>query len=536
MNRDEELLGAIRALGRPRPLFVGAGQPPMPAAQARRRGYVIGGSSIVLTPPIDWRQDPRGSRTWCFQLHSLFWIAPLLLAHAQEGDEEALAMARDVVLDWVRRHLRAGDEEVSEFAWYDMAVGVRAPHCAYVLRICLVEEMLEEQDAELLLEAVRRHGRELEDNYTAGHNHGLFQDEGLYLVAQHLPCLRQATGWSELALARMQATLEQTFSFREGAHLEHSSGYQLGMIRTVSRLAANISEVPALKDLLDRLRRTAAWQVTPRGRMAQLGDTDDLRAPEWAQAAAARLRGLNALHEAGQAFVRDGESYLAVSAAHHSGAHKHSDDSGLILVENGVTVLGDAGRWGYYEDEPDRAYARSAQAHNVLVVDGEDFGWRDAQPYGSGLVSAGREGGEYTIVVRNPLLLAQGVEHRRVIRYRPGEALTVVDEVDAPEDHEYSRHFHFGPRLEAKEDATGGVALSGAGIASTLADSSEAPVKLELVRGRDEPTRLGWAYTGDRKRTAVWTAVLRSRARSATLVATVALNGKTASLATSPVR
>jgi hypothetical protein len=472
-----------------------------------------------LKPPIDWRQDPHESRSWCYQLHALTWLTPTLLMYADTGERDALAVGIEAVLDWVAAHIDP-PAEVSEFAWYDMAVSQRAPTIAYVLRAGLSEEMLDQEHATALLRACNRHGGELADNdkYVADHNHGLAQDEGLYLLARQIPMLPAAKAWSALATSRLRRTLSTTICEAEGSHLEHSAEYQLAITRMVSRLVDTVNELPGLRELLDRLRETTAWHVLPSGRLAQLGDTDDAAADRWAVEAALQLRGLAVLPETGYSFVRDGDSYLAVSAAYHSSAHKHSDGTGFLLVEGGEVLLGDAGRWGYYEDEPDRQYARSAFAHNVLTVDEQDFGWRQSKPYKSGLLAAGEGKGWYAILATNPLLARQGVEHRRLLLYRPGELLVAIDDVRADEPHDYARRFHFGPAFEARLDEPGQMAVAGNGISATLADLDDG-TKITLERGRDEPTRLGWTYPGDRERLPVWTATLRSRAADATLVA-----------------
>lgn len=222
--------------------------------------------------------------------------------------------------------------------------------------------------------------------------------------------------------------------------------------------------------------------------------------------------------ETGNAFVRDGDSYLAVSAAYHSSTHKHSDETGFLLVESGQVLLGDAGRWGYYEEEPDRRYARSAFAHNVLTVDERDFGWRESEPYGSGLLAAGEGDGWYAILATNPLLAQQGVEHLRLLLYQPGKTLVVVDDVRAEKPHDYARRFHFGPEIEAQLDDQGHLIAGGKGVTATLTDLG-AGAKITLDRGRDEPTRLGWTYPSDRKRVPTWTATMRSRATSTTMSA-----------------
>jgi heparinase II/III-like protein len=526
----EELQGlgltGLRDLQLPEAQVVGPGRRRRPTRKAMLgdRFYVFG-SEAHLAPPIEWLQDPEESRSWRYELHTLTWLREALARHAAGRDVEMLAVARDVAVDWARAHRRRAAGQ-SEFAWYDMAVGLRAPYLAYVLRACLAERMLDDESAELLLEMAERHGAELADggNYAAGNNHGLFQDEGLYLLARLLPGLPAAPAWRELALTRMKAALEQTISFEDGAHLEHSPAYQLAMVDLVARLAPNVRELPELGPLLDRMRRTAAWQTTPLGRMAQLGDTDDLPAPRWARQAADGLRGINPLPKAGQAFVREGGSYLAVAAAHHGQAHKHADDGGFVLVEDGQVVLGDAGRWGYYEDEPDRLYARSAAAHNVLTVDERDFEWRAAEPYGSGLEAAGEGEGWYAIVVRNPLLGRQGVQHRRGFFYRPGKALVIMERVQSERHRTYDRHFHFGPGLELGLEGGSRITFTGEGMAGALVELTEGS-EVNLTRGHEDP-HFGWTYPGDRQRTEVWTARLRSFGKDASLITAVSMDGE----------
>lgn len=516
-----DLIGRLRLLGKPEAHLVGTNAR-RPSEQELHGGrFTIWNQSTIIRTPVDWLQDPFLSRSWCFQLNTLSWLKPLLLAYAESDERGFLAVARDLTVDWARAHRRTDAD--NEFAWYDMGVGLRSPYLAYVLRACLVEDMLNDNDAVLLLESAWRHGLELakQENYSAQHNHGLFQDEGLYLLALQLPLLPPARGWKTLALERLRSTLGQTICIEEGGHLEHSSSYQFSIASLVSRLAENVPEMDDLNELRRRLAATSQWHVTPAGRMAQLGDTDDAPAPAQACNAASSLHGLNALFGTGQAFVRDGESYLAVTAAHHSAAHKQADETGFLLVEKGAVILGDTGRWGYYENEPDRIYARSAAAHNVLTVDNLDFQWRHAAPYGSGLLAAGHNDRWYAIVVHNPTLRRQGVDHRRLLLYRPGYVLLVVDDVRSDEPHDYARHFHFGPNVTAESTASR-VFFSTERFSGVLTDLAD-DTSITLKRGVDSPRRLGWTYPSDRVRAEVSTAALCTRARSSQLVASLSL-------------
>ena len=516
-------LERLRVLGPPAEHLLGSRREPT-LEDIREGRFVVHEREVRLVPPIDWRDDPHGSRSWSYQLQSLSWLTPALLIYAERGEREALAVPLAIVLDWVSTHVD-GEGEDGELAWYDMAVAQRAPTIAYALRAGLREEMLERGQALSLLQACSRHGVELADpdEYAADHNHGLAQDEALYLLARQVPTLPAARGWSELAVRRLRRTLSATVCEPEGAHLEHSSAYQFAITRMVARLAETMSELPELPGLLERMRRTTAWQIMPNGRLPQLGDTDDTTGDKWAAEAGSQLQGPEALPQSGYAFVREGDSYLALSAGYHSSAHKHADGTGFVLYEGGEVLLGDAGRWGYYEQEPDRLYARSAFAHNVLTVDEQDFAWRESDPYRSGLLAAGEGEGWYAILATNPLYARQGVAHRRLLLYRPGELLVVIDDVRAEEPHDYARRFHLGPRFEARLDEDGGaIAIEGERISATLTDLG-ADTRLELDRGRDEPTRLGWTYPSDRERLPVWTATLRTDAADATMTAVLTL-------------
>src|SRR6476659_1350846 len=127
----------VRGLELPEVQVVGPWKIKRPTRKAMLGGYFyLYGQRAKLRPPIDWLQDPNGSRTWRYELQTLTWLKEALARHAVGGDVETLAVARDVVLDWARAHLRS-EEEQSEFAWYDMAVGLRASYVGYVLRACL---------------------------------------------------------------------------------------------------------------------------------------------------------------------------------------------------------------------------------------------------------------------------------------------------------------------------------------------------------------------------------------------------------------
>ncbi len=105
---------------------------PSEAADAiMRTGWQLGDvAAFPLFPPVDWHAGDA-NRSWAFQLHAWDPLAPVLAAHSRDGDPSRLAFAAALALDWAAANPREGVG--AGFAWYDMAVGLRAYRLAYVL-------------------------------------------------------------------------------------------------------------------------------------------------------------------------------------------------------------------------------------------------------------------------------------------------------------------------------------------------------------------------------------------------------------------
>lgn len=463
--------------------------------------YLVAKKPVELHPPVDWKQDPYQDRSWRYALHTLFALDVLFQRHEQHGDKQALRRARELVLDWIAQNPR-GKDGISEFAWYDMAVGIRAAYLAHLLRAGKQAGILSEPQQETLVDALLEHGDYLadDDNYAHGHNHGLYQDAGLYLMARQLPDLPDAADWRELASRRFMETLRDTVQWDEGVHLEHSPAYQFTVTNLVDKLRrrAGIGD-ERLVDLVDRMRDASGWLVYPDGKTPQLGDTDRVTAPGWARASAGEKTGLKAFFGAGYGVVREGEAYLVLAAGYHGKGHKHADALTFCLFEQGTRIVVDSGKYGYYYQEPGRKYAESSRAHNVLIADGKTFDWRGNPAYGSGLVAAGKAGGWYSLQGENPLI-GEGIRHDRRLLYKPGAALVVLDRVRSDRLHTYTRTLHMGPALErvAKDDET---AFHKGALRVEVEDCSpqQVDVSRSIVRGRREPEVQG--FTFPKKRT-----------------------------------
>jgi hypothetical protein len=460
--------------------------------------YKVRGVEVELLPPVDWRMDPRDNQSWRFWFHAMQHLDVPLRIYEREGDVEALAKARDLMLDWVSAN-PVGGETTGDFAWYDMGAGLRAGFLGYVWRECRRRDLLDAEQESLLTDSIRVHARWLSDyaNYKPDSNHGLFEDAGLYVMGVYADELEESADWREFAENRLLETLARHVQFEEGVHKEHSPGYHFYIRDLVKRLNEHGGiGGERIAELVSRLDATAGWMVLPDGRMTPFGDTDLQEAPAFARETAGE-DGARVFLRGGYAFVRRGGSYLALTAGYHSLAHKHADELSWCLFENGHLVVGEAGRYGYRDEkDPARIYARASHGHNVLIVDDESFSWRDQDPYGSGLLAFGEGAGWFAVLGRNPLL--DRVDHRRLVLYRPAELVLIVDLVDAKREHVIDRRLHFGPDLHASKGEGKIVAKDeGGGVIATLFDASDVPVEISLARGVEEPRMDGWTFPRD---------------------------------------
>lgn len=496
----------------------------------------FGGSFVVykdlgpdrLEVPIDWRADPYGDQDWRSSLHSLEWIDQLLAIHrgksatitGESDRRRALITARRIVVDWVRENPLRG-RRVDKRAWVNKVAGERAGYIAYVLRESSCEGLISDRHVRLLTDSLGVHARFLDRDRTAN-NHGLFAAYGLALIGRELPFVEELDRLADKAVARFRRVLDDRIESREGIWLEHSSTYQLLVLEVVRRMA-RLTGRSALERLTDRMERAAAWFVTPAGSLVQFGDTYRSIPPPRIRDDAAAQNGLRAFSDSGYAFAKDRATrgYLGVTATHFSRTHKHADDLSFDLFDDGRRIVSDSGR---FSKTGFQSFARSAQAHSTLTVDGVDFGSLEREPYGSGILASGVGEGWFAIRARNPGVLGQGVDHERLFLYRPLDALIVLDSLDADQEHRYERRIQLEPGIDA-EPIEGALRLTAPGFAGTLSEaSSSGPADVAIRSGEESPTE-GFLFPEFRQRVERSTVTFGSNAADAVLVMTIDLGG-----------
>ncbi|CAM3723771.1 heparinase II/III family protein [Litorimonas haliclonae] len=366
-----------------------------------------------------------------------------------------------------------GGNIANKFAWYDMAVGMRAAILSQIL-FYTHRKILPNQMVESLLSCAREHltALRLPDTWAAHSNHGFFQSAGLFALSVQTPDISEnSEADRKLASQRLRQYLESTFS-EDGVHLEHSCEYHNFMFKSLSEIApllnASNDDERWIADLFERMQDAMSAMILPNRLVAPFGDgrytTSESTIPKNPEVLNVLKPSLKSDFVKTQStediepllsFPRGGfcsykkrrrefdDSYLAVSAWHHSIIHKHVDELSPIWAENSVPILSDAGRYGYegktedasklrqegyFYSDPKRVFVESAHAHNTVEIDGKSDNRRLALPYQSGLAASAKLN-DGTVVIDTEIVREPLVRHQRLFIYSPSKSLVIIDEL-----------------------------------------------------------------------------------------------------------
>lgn len=513
-------------------------------------GWKLGGyPPVPIDRGIPWVLTTPGLRSWNFRIHCWDMLNPLLKAHSEAGDRRFLTAAVKVAKEWVEHHQNPEAQEPRRsFAWYDMAVGMRAYRLAYILQSARHFDLIDAHLDDHLWRSLRDHQRYLADdtNIRFHNNHGYYQVAGQLAMGRRFsdqsPAMAEAVDQGRERLARM---LEQQFT-SEGVHREHSPDYHRMVYETLKALIdAGLVEDTDTIAFADRIERALAWFVLPNQRIANFGDSDYRLMRRNRSDATRKWRTHEmrywvtsgksghahdthwvAFPESGYFVARHPDamradrlknsSYLAQTCAFHSRTHKHADDLSFIWSEHGTDILVDAGRYGYlgkteqgsalwreghWYSDPGRVYCESTRAHNTLEFDDTNLPRKGVRPYGSALTRwAETEDG--LLAVESECRHFRRIRHARLLLFLPGEWLVVLDwfhdNLKGP--HDVKQWFHLAPELQLKANAgTYHVEVPGSDLPLRVASLLSEPTASPPIIGQNAPTMQGWWSPAERK-------------------------------------
>lgn len=477
---------------------------------------------VEMAPPPAWEQNPFDNRTWDFSRHSLEWLEPVV--RAAVVDKFARDLAVSIVTDWIEANSRPPG--VTPYVWNDHTAAIRARVILFMLHVFDRHELWKDSERDLIVASLVQHGAFLADpnHYRPRSNHGLEMDASLLALALAMPGIRYSGQWQKVAEERIDEYLRANYS-RRFVHLEQSPAYHLFVtIRLASVLRfleANEFPVPA------RLARVVAGAVAvwpyirrPDGSAPMIGDTSAFPKPKDFEETHHRLLGrrpssiapedrLNPRSDGSTAFV-DVESgyalysdhspsperkadrrtfHVAVKCNTFESPHYHHDAGSFVVWWEGLEWIIDPGYYSMEEHTVERQFMRSARAHNVVIVDGADFGFRPfrvvdvfRRPSGDGLEMEHDLGS----VVHRRRVVVNPVARRIEIRDR-------LESVDG-RSHQVTQLLHLHPKLEVVARDGRIEARAGERTLSVIRAGDRRP---EILRGDDRDGQPAAWYSPD---------------------------------------
>jgi len=421
------------------------------------------------------------SDTYDLYKHTLEWLTSLINCWKCQGDDESLALVVRTICDWNAVNWRPPG--ASRFAWSDHAAAARLKLLCWFWELYRCDDRFDFEFGRLLLGMVYQHALSMTAPalYNPKSNHGLQMDAALLSAAATFTEFRAAAGWRKLAERRLTDYLRDNFS-STGFHMEQTPSYHWYTLSHLGNIASllrdNDQAVPEM--LMGTLRKAAAvWPYLLRadGSLPNVGDnTARLGPADWRERVAHLLDGpvpepapstLPPGHPLAGSFLLDFEVGYAVFTAYQvchgrpvndmpdthllfrcnsskGWAHHHIDALSFELYGLGRDWLVDSGRFNYQNEMPERRYMRSARAHNVVLVDGRDFGDHPLT-----LLDFGRGPNGDFVAVQHDRPQAR---HTRRVDFVPPYALRITDVLESADGqpHEYSQLFHVVPGLDVE--------------------------------------------------------------------------------------
>ncbi|MGE5396647.1 MAG: heparinase II/III family protein [Chitinophagales bacterium] len=437
--------------------------------------------------PIDiknfsWNQYPIQDNTWKFRLHSLSVIDQLVQAYEYTSDTRYLEQGQEIILSWHKYH-PISEWKTKRWAYYDHATALRAIYLIefwYSYR-SLTKEINKDFVSKLLL-ILYEHAELLTNDefYEEKDNHGIYQDIALMSIALALPEFDESKKWFNLGYHRFEKQILDTVS-AEGVHLEHSPEYQITVYNLLFRAIQwlkqnNIPINPQIEARIRKMPLFIAYILKPDQTLPLFGNTYSIkitpdRIPNIDDYASLKYllsnsregtKPANLIQDfapSGYGVLRNlwntrkpsfaDSVYFAITAGFNSKVHKHPDDLSFELFAFGRDIIVDTGKYSY-SPGPEREYVLKTQAHNVVLVDNQEYNLNEKNIGKSGILHYERTNENYEVIKAYHQLYA-GVRHERQVFYDHEQTFILVDDLYSKNPHLYSQLFHLGAGLKIKE-------------------------------------------------------------------------------------
>lgn len=455
-----------------------------------------------------WDHSPNQDPEWIFMLNRHEYLHKLLLAFRLTGKEKYIEKLVWYMEHWIETNPILPQGTVTTRT---LDTGIRCMSWQFLLIHLIGEDLIGQERAEGVLESMSRQFINMRDRYLPKYtlsNWGVLQTTamcfGYEWFGDYLPgdglrewawkelynqlslqILPDGSHWEQSIMYHMEVLLfsMKLMSFW-GDELPEEKAWLRTKVEEMSRyvmyaagpdhcqIAQCDSDVTDVRDVLVKagvltgkgVFRFAGFDVMDLDSAWLLGRKGIQRYGELAPVCPEK-KSLNA-EDAGSIYVRnswlENSHFTALQCGPLGGGHGHADLTHISLYYEGRPFLTDSGRYTYMEEDPLRVRLKSAQAHNVCVIDGQSHGipkgsW-DYDSYGECLKNYFREQGPFHYgEMAYHGTLAEGEDYlviRRVMIADPGIWL-IVNDITCTGEHRVREYYHLDTHAEAFKDSRG---------------------------------------------------------------------------------
>lgn len=469
--------------------------------------YIQGRGAYEVKNGIDWLADPFEYRSWRWILNNFKWMDGLLYEYVHKGKKDAILLCVDFLISWYDFYILK--KNVGEFLWKDDAVSLRSFRLAVIANYILNNDSeCSENVKDLAKHAVKMHYEELtNEKRFKKNNHGLFQVRGLMTLSTLLSDFVDLEKAKEYSKEKIDFLWPQQYG-EQCFHLENSTGYHQFALKEFSE----ILESPEFSGMdlvynrshLDRALDNTKYLFHPNGIATLFGDTKLIKKD------LPIFSGDRIFNEAGYAFLAGSDkskdnSYLALRTGFRSNIHRHSDDFTFEWSEYGEVIIQDSGRYAYDYNHPYRKFVTSTRAHNTITVNGKNFPWHKdfkEKDFYRGAVDHYESFANNSKITLKKEFFEDSVVYNRLIEFKKGSSLRVIDSLRSKEENTYEQWFHLAESFELEERSIDMLRFSSSNL--RLVVQVPRGVEILLCRGQKEPFLQGWISYGEQQLVPRW--------------------------------
>ena len=413
-----------------------------------------------ITFPIDWSSNPLNDNTWELWYESLNWLDNYL----QSNNKDSLLVGFKIIEDWILSHT---DYPVKnqKFDFGDHAPAVRLKILYSAFRAYQAANYTDPFFKNLLLTSILNHISFISslEKYSSWHNHGIIFDHSLISVLSDFNEFIYKEDILNLAYTRVFEQLRYCYT-SEGIHKEHSPCYHYYMTKwmqdVIEKALSDKIEIPENIYAIYKLATDYNKYLQINGNSLRIGDCNGRPIGSFINSSSTnnQLEHVKIFPLTGWAFFNSkppSTIRTVIQADFFSYGHYQEDETSFVIYDSIFELIIDPGIHSYNKTPLD-IYMRKSRAHNVLIIDDEDFERNFKNTGLSGITKCAINENpdldwKAIVEMTHPHYNRLGVNVYRQFGQINDSSFIVKDMAISSEKHNYSQLFHFAPEANIQE-------------------------------------------------------------------------------------